>query len=355
MSDAKIYQKSEDRWYVQMYHKGIQYRRFMFDDQVPLIHQELAKIIANAINEDRKRKGKYFDPRQWFSPKAYELQFDKYAEKWLGTQEHLASYPDIKSYFQRWLIPFFGQEDIREIRKGHIKDCLRRIESHYSPKTCKNILGHLRKMFKDALDDELILRMPPMPKVSVPEVELRYMTQEQVYQIISRIPERDQPIFRFGYFYAMRPGEVRALQWDAIDYEKKIVTVKRTFSGSMLQEFTKSKRIRQLPLLKEVISLLSTRGISGFVFRTKYGKPYRKQRLSELWRKTGGPIPLYNAMRHSRAMHLLENEQWDIEYVRALLGHTRAEMTRRYARASAEGLRGRFDRKKVTTEGIESF
>jgi len=41
-------------------------------------------------------------------------------------------------------------------------------------------------------------------------------------------------------------------------------------------------------------------------------------------------------------MHLLENEQWDIEYVRALLGHTRAEMTRRYARASAEGLRGRF-------------
>lgn len=343
MSDAKVYQKSKERWYVQLCYKGEVYRRFMFDERTPFVHPKLAEIVAESINLDKKRKGKYFDPRQWFSPRAYELQFDKYAEKWLSAQEHLTSYPDIKSYFQRWIIPFFGSVDIREIRKGHVKDFLRKIERHYSPKTCKNILGHLSKMFKDAFDDELILRMPPMPRISIPEVELRYLSQEQVYQVIGKIPKYDQPIFRFGYFYAMRPGEVRALQWDCIDFDKATVTIKRTFSGAVLKEHTKTQLIRILPLMEEARTILGQiRGISGYVFRTRYGKTYRKERLGELWRKAGGPIPLYNAMRHSRAMHLLENERWDLEYVRALLGHTKTEMTRRYSRASAEGLRKRF-------------
>ena len=346
MGQAKVYRKSEDRWLVQMYHQGIQYRRFMWDEKTPLVHRKLAEILADSINTDIKRKGKYFDPRQWFSPRAYDLQFNRYAKKWLDTQSHLTSYPDIKSYFERWIIPHFGQEDIRELRKGHIKEFLSQLSEAYAPKTCQNILGLLHKMLADAYDDEILLRIPPFPRVQVPEVELRYLSQEQVYEIISNIPERDQPIFRFGYFYAMRPGEVRALQWDVISFEKKTVTVKRTFSGSRLQEFTKSKRIRHLPLMSDALSILSgIRGISGFVFRTSYGKPYRKQRLGELWRKAGGPIPLYNGMRHSRAMHLLENEQWDLEYVRALLGHTRSEMTRRYARASANGLKKRFEYK----------
>lgn len=343
MSDAKIYRKSKKRWYVQLCHKGDVYRRFMFDDRVPLKHPELAKIIADSINLDKKRKGKYFDPRQWFSPRAYELQFDKYAEKWLGSQEHLTSYADIKSYFERWIIPHFGQTDIREIRKGHIKDLLRSISDRYSPKTCKNMLGHLHKILKDAFDDELLLRIPAFPTVSVPQNELLYMSQEDVHQVIAGIPKEDQSIFRFGYFYALRPGEARALMWDCIDFDKATVTIKRTFSGAKLKEHTKTQLIRILPLMEEAETILrQIRGISGYVFRTRYGKPFRKQRLGELWRKAGGPIPLYNGMRHSRAMHLLETQEWDLEYVRALLGHTRAEMTRRYSRASAEGLRKRF-------------
>jgi integrase len=343
MARAKVYRKSEDRWYVRLWWKGEDYRRFMFDERVPLKHPELAKIIADSINTDIKRKGKYFEPRQWFSPKAHELRFDNYAGKWLDTQEHLTSYDQIESYFRRWVIPFFGDGDLREVRKGHIKDFLRKLESHYSPKTAKNILGLLHKMFKDAFDDELLLRIPPFPTVSVPETELRYLTQEQVYGVIDNIPEHDQPIFRFGYFYAMRPGEVRALKWDAIDFEKKKVTLKRTFSGTLLQDFTKSKKIRHLPLMDEPLEILNAvRGIAGFVFRTVYGKPYRKQRLGELWRRAGGPIPLYNGMRHSRAMHLLENDWWDFAYVQKLLGHTTPEMTRRYAQASPEGIRKRF-------------
>lgn len=343
---AKVYRKSEKRWLVQLYWKGEQFRRFMFDENTPLVHESLAQIIADAINTDIKVKGKYFDPRMWFSPKTYEMQFSNYAEKWLDQQSHLASYPDIKSYMTRLIIPFFKDLDIREVRKGHIKDFVRELSKHYAPKTVKNILGHLRKMLGDAFDDELLLRVPPFPAVTVPENELTWLPHEAVIKVIEGIPLIDQPIFKFGYFYALRPGEARALQWDCVDYDKGTITIKRTFSGAQLKEHTKTQLVRVLPLMEEAAGILAgIRGISGYVFRTRYGKPYRKQRLAQIWRQAGGPVPLYNGMRHSRAMHLLENEKWDLEYVRALLGHTRSEMTRRYARASAEGLRKRYETK----------
>lgn len=353
MPSAKVRQKSKKRWLVDLHWQGKRYRRCMYNERIPFVHPDLAEEIAGLINADIKRLDKHFDPRQWFQPRGSELRFDKYAEIWLDKQTHLAPsyFPDVKSYVIRWMIPFFGQEDLRQIRKGKLKDFRDYLLEHYSPKTVQNILGIIHKIFSDAYDNEDILRIPPFPKVNVPEPELIWIPEQTVIKVIEQIPLIDQLIFKFGYFYALRPGEVRALEWDCVDFDMRLVTIKRTFSGSELREQTKTRNIRKLPLMDEPISILKRiRGISGFVFRTKQGKPYRKQRLSQLWGKGSDEagverIPLYNAMRHSRAMHLLEVEKWDLEYVRALLGHTRVEMTRRYARASAEGLRKRYRHK----------
>ena len=162
-----------------------------------------------------------------------------------------------------------------------------------------------------------------------------------------------RPIFLFGMYYGLRPGEARALMWDCIDWDNQIVTIKRTFSGSELSEFAKTKRIRYLPLVEESEAILrEIRGLGGFVFRTEQGKPYRKQRLSQLWRdardQVGAPkVTLYQAMRHSCGMQRL-TAGWDLEHVRGLLGHQRSDMTRRYARATTETLRTRFHDPNMT-------
>jgi site-specific recombinase XerD len=80
----------------------------------------------------------------------------------------------------------------------------------------------------------------------------------------------------------------------------------------------------------------SRRGIGGFVFRTEKGKPYRKQRLDKLWNeardKVGAPkVTLYQGTRHSTGTALLE-QGWDMVAVQELLGHTRSDMTQRYAK-----------------------
>jgi integrase len=356
---AKVYKKSHNRWIVRLHWKGQDYRRQMWDKEngVPLKHPELARIICDAVNHDIKVSGKYFDPKKWFGHDQHLLRFDRYAEKWLPKQKHYApSYlPDVERYVLKAMIPFFGDSDLREIRKGQLKDFQDGLLDNYAPKTTKNIMNLLHKIFADAFDDELILRVPPFPKLTVPEAEIIWLAQETVYEIIAAIPERHQPIYLFGYFFALRPGEARALLWDCVDWEKELVIIKRTFSASVLREHTKTSRVRNLPLMEEAATILRPiRGISGHVFRTPQGRPYRGQALTKMWREATAKINapaviLYNGIRHSRAMHLLNVDKWPMEDVRALLGHTREEMTRRYAQASAEGLRRSYGTTRIPT------
>ena len=199
----------------------------------------------------------------------------------------------------------FRRQRSKRAQECLTQDFLHSLPDRLAPKTKKNILTALHKVFSDAYKREDIQRIPPFPTVDVPEPELQWINQEWQHKALQAMDERHRPIFIFGMFYGLRPGEARALMWDCIDWDNQIVTIKRTFSGSELSEFTKTKRIRYLPLVEESEAILrEIRGLGGFVFRTEQGKPYRKQRLSQLWRdardQVGAPkVTLYQAMRHS--------------------------------------------------------
>ena len=122
-----------------------------------------------------------------------------------------------------------------------------------------------------------------------------------------------------------------------MDFENKEIHLRRTFSSSVLRETTKARQNKPVPMTKGLEKMFkSMRGIGGFVFRTDKGKPYRKQRLGTLWNeardKVGAPkVTLYQGMRHSTGTALLE-QGWDMVAVQELLGHTRSDMTQRYAK-----------------------
>ena len=176
--------------------------------------------------------------------------------------------------------------------------------------------------------------MPGFPKVQVLEFEVKWISREWQDKIIEEIPERDRPIFIFMATWGVRPGEARALKWDCVDFDKEIITIKRTFSGAgcnHLEEYTKTRRIRYLPFtdsLRETFKAI--RGIGGFVFRNEKGRPYTAD-ISRIWNeardKVGAPeVTLNQGTRHSFATQHLDQ----LDLVRVVLGHTTGEMTRRY-------------------------
>ncbi len=92
------------------------------------------------------------------------------------------------------------------------------------------------------------------------------------------------------------------------------------------------------------------------MFIRKDGKPYTNKNLNALWHdaeeKTGIKIKLYNAVRHSLGCQLLDLG-YEMDLVRQLLGHTKSEMTMRYAERSNPTITKALEGRRAKVIGIK--
>jgi integrase len=231
--------------------------------------------------------------------------------------------------------------DLREIKGWHLEQAIPRLPG--SNKTKKNILTVWAKMFTDAVRMDMIPKQPATPRLEIQEAEIKWLTKEQQSMVLENIPKRDHPIIIFLMTYGVRVGEARAIHWEDIDFNKNIITLKRSFSGYSLRTQTKTGNVRYLPLVDPLYSLLKqSRGVGGFVFRNFYGRPYSAE-ISRIWRaavaKAGlSPITLYQGTRHSWASQRV-NSGVNMELIRDVLGHTSIQTTQRYAKVSMDSKR----------------
>ena len=83
------------------------------------------------------------------------------------------------------------------------------------------------------------------------------------------------------------------------------------------------------------------------------GKPYTNKNLNAIWKAAckiaGVNIKLQAAFRHSLGCQLLDQGA-DLELVRDVLGHTKTEMTRRYAKRNPASMKDVLEaRRKVVS------
>jgi integrase len=173
---------------------------------------------------------------------------------------------------------------------------------------------------------------------------------DQQESILEKIPKRDRPILQFMMEYGCRPGEARALQKDCIANGE--IIIKRAFSDNQLRETTKTGRIRRYPITSYFQLVLDNfeRHLSPFVFVRDDGQPYTSKNLNKIWleayAKAGIKIKLYNGIRHSLGCQLLDMG-YDLSLVQDQLGHTKPEMTRRYAKRSLKNLNDALEARRA--------
>jgi integrase len=211
-------------------------------------------------------------------------------------------------------------------------------------------MAGLHRLFKDAFDEEVIQRIPKFPmefkKSNLPDPKWQWADVEVQDAIFSYL---EQNVFYFCYFLAThgcRPGEARALQIRDLNLETMKVTFQRAFSGEILRDFTKSKRIRTVPLDPSWVEMFSRqpRAISSSFIFTHGGLPLTEKFARHKWEKAakraGYPgLTLYQGTRHSFASQAL-NRDVPLNLISEFLGHSTVEQTRRtYAHLNTNTLR----------------
>ena len=231
-----------------------------------------------------------------------------------------------------------------------------------SYKTVKNIRGVLSSAYEYAIENSYIKdnpvlksRMPSFAhsiKSDVPEY-----SAEQVRKLLLFAKENDSHIYIFlllALYTGLRKGELLALTWDDVDYDKKLLRVNKSRTGSrkaITTQITTPKTEssnRKIPLNDTVLEALKAEkkrqdehaeilgngyDKSNFIIRTVLGKPYVNlsainRVVNRLTEKAGLPHCTIHGFRHSVAS-ILDDNGVPIQDISVLLGHESVQTTER--------------------------
>lgn len=232
-----------------------------------------------------------------------------------------------------------------------------------SYKTVKNIRGVLSSAYEYAIENSYIKdnpvlksRMPSFAhniKSDVPEYRA-----EQVRKLLLFAKENDSHIYIFlllALYTGLRKGELLALTWDDVDYDKKLLRVNKSRTGSrkaITAQITTPKTEssnRKIPLNDTVLEALKAEKkrqdeysamlgngydkSSSFIIRTVLGKPYVNlsainRVVNRLTEKAGLPHCTIHGFRHSVAS-ILDDNGVPIQDISVLLGHESVQTTER--------------------------
>ena len=232
-----------------------------------------------------------------------------------------------------------------------------------SYKTVKNIRGVLSSAYEYAIENSYIKDNPvlksKMPffahsiKSDVPEY-----SAEQVRKLLLFAKENDSHIYIFlllALYTGLRKGELLALTWDDVDYDKKLLRVNKSRTGSrkaITAQITTPKTEssnRKIPLNDTVLEALKAEKkrqnehaeILGngydkshsFIVRTVLGKPYVNlsainRVVNRLTENACLPHCTIHGFRHSVAS-ILDDNGVPIQDISVLLGHESVQTTER--------------------------
>jgi integrase len=204
-------------------------------------------------------------------------------------------------------------------------------------KSIKNIRTTLQTLLGFAVKWGYLARMPELPDVIVPESSFDWYQPHEASQLLAAARDgRTRTMLLFALHTGVRMGEQRAVRWSDIDFERRIITIRRSApKWFVVEKSPKSNRHRRVDLTPELAEALETiRHPGDAVFCNPDGSKLRPGQFHEvLWaaqKKAGIRRIKWHELRHSYAS-ILTTGGAPLRVVQSLLGHSSIKMTERYA------------------------
>jgi integrase len=179
-------------------------------------------------------------------------------------------------------------------------------------------------------------------KPRVRELRAAYFTVREFSMLLASMPEGTmKDLTATAALTGMRLSELLALQWEDIDFDKRLILVQNSDHFT-----TKSRRNRAIPMHVEVVRLLQQRKCisrSEIIF-SENGEPLSRfeasHRFKNYVRKGGYNDRLhFHSLRHTFGT-LLVRTGVPIYEVKELMGHRSITTTEMYAQMASAGLHG---------------
>ena len=279
-----------------------------------------------------------------------QMWYDVYKKPYLRDK----SQEMVKYILNRHILPVIGGYRLQDITPMQIQAIMSGLAGKSNSLQSK-VLINLRSIFKAAQENGLIVRSPvsSMLKPGGKKTqEKTALTPQECEKLIERVRNpRAKTSLLIALNTGMRRGEILALKWDDVDFEKKLIHVRRNAvlmrGGTKLSDELKTKAGRRdIPpteTLEAHLLVEKKRTHSQYILAMQNHQPMTDSSYKSMWRLIERELPekhvTAHILRHTYITRLFE-AGLDIKEIQYLAGHSSVDMTLRvythYDRASRE-------------------
>jgi len=278
-------------------------------------------------------------------------------EEWLCSAKlriKSSTYANYRMKAEKHISPEFGGLRYENLSASMIQDFIqKKISSGLSAKYVSDIVIVFKTMakyisrvhgFRNPLADVIL------PKSQRKEMHL--FSEKQQKQLCSCLMRNQNPTslcILISMHMGLRIGEICGLQWSDIDFEKQILTVRRTVQRIQLQTGTKlltdapktNGSLRSVPIPEFLINFLKKfRNQDNFYLLSGTEQPAEprtlQRRFKAILKKANLPSLNYHSLRHMFATNCIK-AGFDLKTLSEILGHASVETTLKlYVHSSME-------------------
>ena len=279
-----------------------------------------------------------------------QMWYDIYKKPYLREK----SLEMIRYILNQHILPVLGDYRLQDITPMQIQAIMAGLAKKSASLQSK-VLINLRSIFKVAQENGLVVRSPvsSMLKPGGKKTqEKTALTPQESEKLLARVRDRRAGTFlMIALNTGLRRGEILALKWDDVDFEKKIIRVRRNAvllrSGTTISDELKTNAGRRdVPLtaaLEAHLAAEKERTHSQYILAMQNHQPLTQSSYKSMWRLIERELPekrvTAHILRHTYITRLFE-AGLDIKEIQYLAGHSSVDMTLRvythYDRASRE-------------------
>jgi integrase len=257
-------------------------------------------------------------------------------------------------FLGKWVNPLWNDRELKTLTREDVFSVVYSEENRevLTPHSRKTLLKCIKRVFQMAMEEGLIHRNPAVGvKVSVPEADQKVLTNEEVKIFLREAKatnHRFYPMWAMALFTGMRSGELFALLWTDIDFDARMISVKRQWTSKDGVTSTKTRRSRLVPISDELLAFLKEQKLKSqgehVLPRSQEWENGEQALVTREFCQAIGVTPVkFHDLRATFITNLLARGE-SLARVMAMVGHSQIKTTNVYLRLAGVDVKGGTDK-----------
>lgn len=276
---GQIIKRGENTWYIRIFlGRDANGKRKYFNKTIHGTKKDAQKFLTAKTRE--KDLGVFIEPAL--------MPLNEFLDRWLSdvakNKLRARTFDNYESLLNCHVRKRIGAKRLSDIQAYEVQKLYNEMKkANYSPKTIRHVHNVLSSALKQAVKWKMLTQNPcdicELPRME--KTEMMYFTPEETAKFLDAAKDDKYfPAFLLAIETGMRPEEYLGLQWKDVDFENKILAVRRALvvkkgGGFIFTEPKTKKSRRSIPISNSLIDALKTQRRNQLEERMKLGASYQ--------------------------------------------------------------------------------